>query len=226
MDDCKTVIIYFHGNSEDVCGPMEMLKKMNRKLGTHSCIVEYPGYGIFYQNKESPINPQKMKEDGEVVYDFLTNQMGFEHKNVIVMGRSIGTGPAIYLASVKKQIKMLSLISPYTSVEDLVVENAMGLSFFIKTREIKNDFRNKDIINKIECPIVMIHGKRDRLIKPYHSEQLRRKAIINNHVYLHKPDKMTHNDFDINNDIIKPIEYLKNQLDNNQFDNNLSLIHI
>lgn len=38
---------------------------------------------------------------------------------IIVLGRSIGTGPATYLASAKK-IACLALVSPFTSLRDLI----------------------------------------------------------------------------------------------------------
>ena len=99
--DCKNLIIYFHGNSENACDPIEQMEKLNKKLETHSCIVEYPGYGLSY--KKTDINPELMKTDAEAVFDFLTDKIGFLDQNIIIMGRSIGTGPAIHLASVKKK---------------------------------------------------------------------------------------------------------------------------
>lgn len=40
-----------------------------------------------------------MKEDALIVYDFLVNKMNFRYDDIIIFGRSIGSGPATYLAS-------------------------------------------------------------------------------------------------------------------------------
>jgi hypothetical protein len=66
--------------------------------------VEYPGYGIY---KGKP-NAKQILEDSLIVYDFLANEMGFEKEQIFVFGRSIGTGPATYLAA-HRQIGFLML---------------------------------------------------------------------------------------------------------------------
>jgi len=42
--------------------------------------------------------------------------IGIKPKNIIIMGRSIGTGPATYLAS-KREVGLLVLISPFSSIK-------------------------------------------------------------------------------------------------------------
>lgn len=69
---------------------------MLRKL-VHILCVEYPGYG---QYKGSPTSAQIIK-DAETVFDFLIQEIGYEPKNILVFGRSIGSGPATHLASTK-----------------------------------------------------------------------------------------------------------------------------
>jgi len=50
-------------------------------------------------------------------------ELGFLEKNIIIVGRSIGCGPATYLASQYK-IACLTLISPFTSIKGLVKDLA------------------------------------------------------------------------------------------------------
>ena len=175
-EDCKNLVIYFHGNSENACDPMEKLKKINRELKTHSCIVEYSGYGIFH--KKTEISPKLIEKDSKVVFDFLTKEVGFKDENIMIIGRSIGTGPAMYLASKRQKIKMLTLISPFTSVLQLVKDKYWFYSedfFNILTKKIKDDFKNIDLIEQVKCPILMIHGKKDWVINIKHSIELAKK---------------------------------------------------
>ena len=71
--------------------------------------------------------------------------------DVIVIGRSIGTGPAWYLASQHK-IGALSLISPYTSIRGIVWSMFGSLSQYI----IKERFPNLELMSKITVILFVI----------------------------------------------------------------------
>jgi hypothetical protein len=58
-------------------------------------MVEYPGYSI-YAGKPSE---QKIFSDADTVIQFLTVVLDVPLKNIILMGRSLGSGPATYIAS-------------------------------------------------------------------------------------------------------------------------------
>ena len=88
-------------------------------------IVEYPGYGCYPVSK-TPF--EDIEEDALTVYDYLLNDLGFNHKNIIVFGRSLGSGPATLIAS-KRNIGMLILMSPYTSLINVA---GYGLNFFLE----------------------------------------------------------------------------------------------
>ncbi len=53
--------------------------------------MEYPGYSI-YKGKTSS---ETIKEDSMYVYNYMVNKIGFKQKNIIVIGRSIGSGIAL-----------------------------------------------------------------------------------------------------------------------------------
>jgi abhydrolase domain-containing protein 17 len=50
--------------------------------------VEYPGYGIY---QGSPSEDAILK-DANYIYQYLTKHSGVEERNIIIFGRSIGTG--------------------------------------------------------------------------------------------------------------------------------------
>jgi predicted alpha/beta hydrolase family esterase len=58
-------------------------------------------------------------ENSSVVIKYLINEIGFSEKNVYVIGRSIGTGPATHVASLFKKIGGLILISPFSSIKEV-----------------------------------------------------------------------------------------------------------
>jgi predicted esterase len=58
-------------------------------------MVEYPGYSI-YPGKPSE---EKIFSDADTIIQFLTVVLDVPLKNIILMGRSLGSGPATYIAS-------------------------------------------------------------------------------------------------------------------------------
>jgi len=156
------LIIFFHGNSSDIGKSHKFVTPISAAFNVNTVCVEYPSYGL-YRGKP---NSERMKEDAEIVFDYFRN-LGYLAENIIVLGRSIGTGPATHLASVRKP-RMLILISPYTCLQDIaefkVGAWAKGL--------LAERFRNIDSIQNVECPTLFIHGKADSLIPYQHSEEL------------------------------------------------------
>ena len=106
------IILYFHGNAEDVGLAFDLLHLIGQKLQMHVLAVEYPGYGLYKNVKP---DEEKMKEDALIVYDYLTTVVGLSESNIIVFGRSMGSGPSSYVANVRKPF-FLILMSAYTSI--------------------------------------------------------------------------------------------------------------
>ena len=71
--------------------------------------MEYPGYGLYTGMKA---NEDQIKEDAETVYAFIINSLHKKQNDILVFGRSIGTGPACHIAS-KYEPLALILMSPF-----------------------------------------------------------------------------------------------------------------
>ena len=127
--------------------------------------MEYPGYSV-YSSEE--ISEEKIIRDGETVLDYMNQQCKIPFQSMIIMGRSLGSGPACFL-STRYNVKGLVLVSPFTSIKDLAREH-YGL--FGKLL-IKDRFNNLANINGAKCPILIIHGKADTLVPFHHAESLR-----------------------------------------------------
>lgn len=125
--------------------------------------VEYPGYGIYRTHNS---NADLIEEDSLYVFDYLTEIVGYLSSNIIVFGRSIGSGPATYVAS-NRNPGALILLSPFTSLRAVVKEHLGFLENIIKDR-----FNNYENIKKCKCPCLFIHGIMDRLISYQHSKKL------------------------------------------------------
>ena len=189
----KNFLLFFHGNAEDIFGAKLMADKLKTSLCINIIIMEYPGYSLYNSEKSS----DTILENSIIVYDKIKEIFKLSDKNIFILGRSIGTSPAIYLSSQRKP-NALFLISAFTSIK-AVANNLVGfLNILIKERFISSDY-----IKDVTCPILLIHGQSDPLI-PF-TETLKLKDNCNCPYEVLLPKFMTHNDFDLDDDIINPI---------------------
>ena len=100
--------------------------------------VEYSGYGLFQGEKSA----EKVLTDCLSVYDYITQELGVAHQDVVLFGRSIGSSPSCYIAKERPQVGCMILMSPYKSLRD-VAKDRVGkvLSYLLADR-----YRNIDLI--------------------------------------------------------------------------------
>lgn len=164
--------------------------------------IEYPGYGIY----EGESNAKTILEDAEIVFDFLTHEIGIHPHNIFVFGRSIGSGPATHIAA-HRNPGMLILMSAYTTIKEAVKDIAgTWATIFVAER-----FKNVEEIEKVKCPTFLVHGKKDKLIPYEHTKKLFSKCKCL--AAMNLSDTMTHNDFSLSNDIIRPLRKFFRQLE-------------
>ncbi len=112
-------------------------------------------------------------------------------------GRSIGSGPAVYLAANRSPCALI-LISPFKSIRE-TASSILGVFKFI----IAERFKNIDIIEKVTCPLLLIHGQKDNLIPFTHSIELSKRTSGPYELML--PEDMDHNEFNLYEDFLEPI---------------------
>jgi len=198
------VLVYFHGNAEDIGLALPLLDILKNQLKVHIIAIEYPGYGI-YEGKPSA---EKILEDSDFVMSFIIKMLGIKANDIIIFGRSIGSGPATYIAS-KYKINSLLLMSPYTSIR-AVARNIVGRigQFLVAER-----FRNIDYIKLAKSPVMIIHGLKDQLIPYTQSQDLCEQCQVSAKLVL--PLNMDHNIFDMEQDLLEP---LRGFLERNDFE--------
>ena len=101
---------------------------------------------------------EKIIHDAELVYNFVVDATKTKEENIMVMGRSLGSGPATHLAA-KYNPGYLLLMSPYTSIKSVATSKVGFLSFLVAQK-----FDNLSKMHKISCPTFILHGQRDTII--------------------------------------------------------------
>jgi uncharacterized protein len=157
------VILYFHGNAGDLSG-WQYVAEDFVNVGFSVLIIDYRGYG----KSSGRISEKGFYKDARAAVNYLLNQKNYTLKDILIYGRSIGTGIAVELATAY-HVKGLILEAPYTSLKKLANEK---LPFFFPGLFLRSHFNNLERINRVKCPVIFIHGERDTLIPPHHSRKL------------------------------------------------------
>ena len=103
--DTDRAILYFGGNAENVAYNLPDFK--NRFPNHAIYLMHYRGYG----GSEGKPSEKAIIEDAFALYDLVAKK----HKNIAVVGRSLGTGVAVRLAA-EREVSHVVLITPYDSI--------------------------------------------------------------------------------------------------------------
>ena len=93
----------------------------------------------------------------------MTENLNISPDNIILYGRSIGSGPSSFLAE-KYPVAGVILHSGLMS--------AFRVVFNLRWTLPVDYFPNIDRMPNIECPVYIIHGKRDEIVPFYHAQEL------------------------------------------------------
>jgi len=160
VDHSKYTILFSHGNGEDLGDIKDFLDRA-KGLGCSVIAYDYPGYGT---SEGSPSVPGAIRAI-EAVYGYLISR-GMKPHHMIMWGRSVGGGPSTDLAK-------------RYPIAGLILESTFVSAFRILTHYtiLPNDkFKNIEKIDKIDCPLMVIHGRADRTVPFWHGQALYKKA--------------------------------------------------
>lgn len=154
----RYTILYSHGNAEDLGGAVYVMRELHA-LGFAVIGYDYRGYGL---SSGGPPTAVKAGQDIEAAYDYAVRTPGVRPEQLIVYGRSVGSGPTMQLASARPVAGVI-LESPFTSTYRVMT----------RVRVLPFDrFPNLTHIRRVHAPILIMHGKRDQVIPFSHGQRL------------------------------------------------------
>lgn len=157
----KKTILFFHGNGDNMLGAIEATRGP-AAAGHGLMLVEYRGYGG---------NPGKPSEaglysDGAAAMRWL-EQAGVPAGEIVVVGNSIGSGPATEMAR-RHRVAALVLVSGLSDLPSVVQSQAA----FIPRWLVRDRFDNAAKLAHVEAPVFLMHGATDTLVKPDNLDRL------------------------------------------------------
>jgi pimeloyl-ACP methyl ester carboxylesterase len=155
----KGVIFYLHGNRGSLKRCLYQARQMdgnNYDIFLH----DYRGYG----KSDGKIKSEaQIHADNQKVYDYLKQH--YSEDQIVLVGYSLGSGMASYLAS-KNNPQQLVLLAPYYSMVDLKDQRAPIIPDFL----LKYKLKSNEFLQNVNFPVTLFHGTRDEVI-PYDSSE-------------------------------------------------------
>ena len=158
----KKTILFFHGNAGTLDNRIYKLNFLGN-LDINFLIIAWRGYS----GSSGKPTELGLYQDAKSAVNWL-NLRGIAEKNIILYGESLGTSVAIEIGQ-KKIFAGIILEAPFTSMVDA---GKKYYPFFPVKLLLKDKYESKNKIKNIKFPILVMHGKKDKIIPFYMGEAI------------------------------------------------------
>ena len=156
----ETLMLFFHGNGE-IAADYDDISSFFTNCGVSFWSVDYRGYG---RSTGLPAYSLMFDDAQALINDIprMAQTVARTFSRILVMGRSLGSASAIFLAS-RRGSKLCGLIldSPYADGLKLIYRLS-GID--LKRQDLPEFMDNIDMMSAIDLPTLIIHGTLDQII--------------------------------------------------------------
>lgn len=156
--DRPDAVIYFGGNAEDVSHDSGRLKQAFPGRAVY--LLNYRGYG----GSTGEPSEHALISDGLALFDFVRKR----HPHVQVVGRSLGSGVAVQVAS-QRSADRLVLVTPYDSIAEVA---SVHYSYFPVRWLVQDKFESWRFAPRVAAPTTIIAAGDDTVVPPAHARKL------------------------------------------------------
>jgi pimeloyl-ACP methyl ester carboxylesterase len=183
----KTILM-FHGNGYVLEQMATTEAPALHALGVNLLLVDYRGYG-----SSTGLGPTELTidQDADAALSYILRERKIPIDSIFVMGRSIGSGPAVHLASRNPGVAGLILESPFSSVDD-AARAVWYLRIYPTGMMLRTHFDNYAGIASVRAPVFIATGTADDLTPPWMARKLFGRAGEPKKILL--IDRAGHND--------------------------------
>lgn len=164
----RRTILYFPGNAANRINRVSTLDILSED-GAEVFLFDYRGYG---DNEGSP-SEEAIAADARSLWNWLTTDQKIPPEEIIIYGQSLGGGVAVRLvadlADEGISPRGLILVATFSSMVD-AAKNHYGwvpIDWLLMDR-----YPSESRVPNITCPIVQLHGDRDRIVPMRLGEKL------------------------------------------------------
>lgn len=156
--DAPKALVYFGGNAEMAADSIPVYTGLMPELSIY--LIDYRGYGL----SEGSPSERALFEDGLRIYDHIATM----HESIFLLGRSLGTGVATYVAS-KRQIDKLVLVTPFDSITNIA---ANRYSIFPVALLIRDPFESWKYAMDVKAETIIFKAESDHIVPHPHTDAL------------------------------------------------------
>ncbi len=157
----RGVVLYFHGNRQNI-GRYAQYAPAFTKHGYEVWMIDYPGYG----KSTGPFTEQRLYEWSLLFYKLARAR--FKPDSIILYGKSLGSGIATQLASIR-DCKYLLLETPYYSFPSVA---GVYLPIYPVERIIRFKIPTWQYMQEVTAPVTIFHGTDDGVIRYSNAQRL------------------------------------------------------
>ncbi|PSU34850.1 alpha/beta hydrolase [Photobacterium lutimaris] len=151
-------LIYYGGNAESIEANIPFFKAVIPNYTVY--LIPYRGYG---NNVGSPTETALYRDAVEIF-----QSVKGKHDSVSLMGRSLGSGIATYVAA-NRQVDKLILVTPFDSIENVAKDIYW---MFPVSWMIKDKYRSLDRVKEIKAQTYIFIAEEDRVIPRARTDRL------------------------------------------------------
>ncbi|MGB1286622.1 MAG: alpha/beta hydrolase [Aggregatilineales bacterium] len=183
-ENARAFVLLFHGNGE-IAADFDVFAPFYRKAGLSVLVVDYRGYGW----SEGEVRGTALLSDAEAILYRLSGLLHDHDLSMLprfVMGRSLGSAPAIHLAyRFPEQFRGLIVECGFGHLPTMLT--AYGLPDSI-VRLLYDPIGNLRKIKQIRLPLLLVHGEDDDVVPVEHGDALHECCPSLQKVLLRVPD--------------------------------------
>lgn len=155
------VLIYYGGNGDEASRNMPLIAQ----FGVQNFVaINYRGYG----RSDGMPEEQNLKNDALFIFDEVSKQFGINSDSIILVGRSLGSGIATFVAS-ERDVSKVVLITPYDSIVNVARKR---FPLFPVSLLMHQRFESNKLAPLIEEPVLCLIAEYDQIIPKYHAHKL------------------------------------------------------
>jgi Hydrolases of the alpha/beta superfamily len=159
-DSAHGLLLAFHGNADMAALQIGWAEEVVARTGMVVMLAEYRGYAGLTGKpgyKESQL-------DADAAYAYAREKLHIPANRIAFFGHSLGTAVAVELATRSTPFAIL-LQSPFTSARDMArILIGHRPSAFMWNLVSRIHFNTVGAVSKLDVPVSVVHGGRDRLI--------------------------------------------------------------
>lgn len=153
-DSLRGVVLYFHGNRNNIGWYARFAPYFTRN-GYEVWMIDYPGYG----KSTGTFSEQKIYEWALLLYKLARTH--FQPAQIILYGKSMGTGIASQLAAVR-DCRRLILETPYYDFPSIL---RPYLFLYPLEYILRYQFPTYRYLPRVTAPITLLHGTADGIVR-------------------------------------------------------------